>query len=427
MFLEGVYDSYGKFDQLEYASIWIITIVMTIWGINAAMLAGAVTAITTYLVQNTAYVAPVRGYMSATTLRSSQYNRGHKQQGILNDPVAGRGRILVVQLQGHLFFGNFAHLTATISRILSELQDSDLEPLIVIMDFSLVLGIDSSAAQAMAKLKTTMQKRFHVELSIFVSGSVDGFPCQFDLSKELSAPAIPSTLYRTVDEEMVSTETTGLLKMHRVTSHQAVAQLAFAGSHVCTTLDQALIFAENYLIHRQDASLLDDMVEKRSQLTLRQSSSMSEEKDMARQYLKDICPGKVSDRDVELLFSKFERQVFTKDEFLWKQGDPSNCVKLLVRGTLIATLDNEAGTRETVVSGNMLGEVGLIEGAPRMSSVRCLSDEAVLYNLDRESFERLVKSSPQAARLIDLICIRYLSARVQHVSNRIFETRCLPI
>ena len=63
----------------------------------------------------------------------------------------------------------------------------------------------------------------------------------------------------------------------------------------------------------------------------------------------------------------------------------------------------------------------------RMSSVKCLSDEAVVYSLSRQSYDELLQKDPHAARLIDLICIRYLSARVQHVSNRIFETRCLPI
>jgi len=426
LFLEGVYDSYGKFDSLEYASIWLITFVMTIWGMDAAMVTGVITAISTYVVQNMAYVDPVRGSMSASTLRSSQYNRGHKAQAILDDPHIGRGRILVVQLQGHLFFGNMALLTETISRTLSENLGTGLEPLIVILDFSLVLGIDSSAAQTMAKLKLAMQRHFNVELSIFVSGSSDGFPCQFDLSKELSAPSIPSSLYNTVDEEL-ATEGTSLLKMHRVSSHDAMAQMAFSGSHVCNTLDQALIFAENYLIHRQDAHLLDDMIDQSGGQVLRQNSSMSEERDTALKYLKNICPGAVNSEDVEMLFSKFEREIFHKDEVLWKQGSPSDCVKLLVRGKLISTLENEAGTSETIVCGNMLGEIGLIENVPRMSSVQCLSDEAVLYNLSRDSFERLTRSSPHAARLIDLICIRYLFARVQHVSNRIFETRCLPI
>ena len=280
------------------SSIWLIAIVMIVRGMDAAMVTGIITAVFVYILQNMTYIDPVRGSMMASTLRSSQYNRGHNAQAILDDPHIGRDRILVVQLQSHLFFGNMAHLTQRISRLLSQNVDSRLHPLIVILDFSLVLGIDSSAAQAMAKLKTSMQKQYNVELSIFVSGSSDGFPCQFDLSKELKAPSIPTSLYSNFDEEVAtteSTESTALIrKLHRVSSHDAMESMAFSGSHVCTTLDEALIFAENYLIYRQDASLLDDIV-RRNDLMLRQSSSMSEEKDTALQYLKNLCPGTVSD------------------------------------------------------------------------------------------------------------------------------------
>jgi SulP family sulfate permease len=425
LFLEGTYDSYDKFDSLEYFSIWLIAIVMIILGMDAAMVTGVITAVFVFIMQNMTYVDPVRGSMMASTLRSSQYNRGHKAQAILDDPQIGRDRILVVQLQSHLFFGNMAHLTKTISRLLSENVDSRLHPLIVILDFSLVLGIDSSAAQAMTKLKSSMQSQYNVELSIFVSGSSDGFPCQFDLSKELKAPSIPTSLYSSIDEE-IATESTALTKLHRVSSHDAMESMTFSGSHVSTTLDEALIFAENYLIHKQDASLLDDII-RRNDLVLRQNSSMSEEKDTALQYLKNLCPGTVSDKDARKLFSMFEREIFYKGAVLWKQGSESDCVKLLVRGKLIATLENEAGTQEIIDCGNTLGELGLIEGVPRMSSVRCLSEEAILYTMGRNSFSQLSLSSPHAARLLDLICIRYLSARVQHVSNRIFETRCLPV
>jgi SulP family sulfate permease len=59
--------------------------------------------------------------------------------------------------------------------------------------------------------------------------------------------------------------------------------------------------------------------------------------------------------------------------------------------------------------------------------VKCSSKDAVLYSMNREKFEKLVVQQPKLARYIDLICVKYLTLRVQHVSNRIFETRCLPI
>jgi len=384
------------------------------------MIAGFITAISTYAVQNMTYVNPLRGSMSASTLRSSHWNRSNKAHVVLEDRVKGRNRILVVQLQGHLFFGNMAQLTENMKRLLTEKRGSDAQPLIVIMDFGLVLGIDSSAAQAIAKLKNVMQKQYDVELCIFVTGSSNGFPTDYDLTKELQASSIARDT--TVTDVETPDEMTGLLNPPQVgirTKH--------FGSHVCDTLDLALCFSENALISWVDPCLVDGDLSANENLAEQKTLSLSEEKELALRYLVNLCPPHSDKRLVEQLFTSFERETYNKGEFVWKQGTSSNSAKLLVQGMLIALLENEAGTSETVASGNTIGELGLVEGVPRMSSVQAISERAILYSLSREAFEELGRDSPEAARLVDLICVRYLSARVQHVSNRIFETRCLPI
>lgn len=73
---------------------------------DAAMIAGVLAAISTYAVQSIAYLSPIRGSMCAATLRSSNFTRSHRASEILDDPKIGRQRIFVIQLQGHLFFGN---------------------------------------------------------------------------------------------------------------------------------------------------------------------------------------------------------------------------------------------------------------------------------------------------------------------------------
>ncbi len=40
LFLEGVFDTLGKFESIEYAGIWLIAVVMTFFGMDAAMIAG---------------------------------------------------------------------------------------------------------------------------------------------------------------------------------------------------------------------------------------------------------------------------------------------------------------------------------------------------------------------------------------------------
>ena len=108
LFLEGCYDSYGIFDALEYAGIWFITIVMSSFGMTAALLAGILSALSTYAVQSVKNIHPIFRIMHATTLRSSSWERPSDAMAILDDTDTGRSRILIFQLQGHLFFGNVA-------------------------------------------------------------------------------------------------------------------------------------------------------------------------------------------------------------------------------------------------------------------------------------------------------------------------------
>lgn len=399
-------------------------IVMTLYGMDAAMVAGVLTAIFTFVAQNMTYIDPVRGSMPATTLRSDKRNRSHAARAILDDTITGRSRILVIQLQGHLFFGNMAHLTKNVHDLLSASFGTVDQPLIVIIDFSLVLGIDSSAAQAITRIKAFMRSQYDVQLSIFVSGSQHGFPCAFDLSRELRAPETTSRC----DTYHIAEETTGLLDVPRISSIDEVEAMLYSGSHVSEDLNSALICAENSLIARQNPALLDDdsgIGTVNNKLQLCHRSSVSDEKEVALRYLRNLCGA--DKKHTELLLSKYDREAYFKNDIVWKQGSPSTSVKLLVRGTLISELENEAGTNETISVGNSIGELTFIEDVARMSSVKCLSDEAVVYSLSRQSYDELLEKDPHAARLIDLICIRYLSARVQHVSNRIFETRCLPI
>lgn len=102
LMLEGLVDSLGKFDHLEYAGIWLITIVMTVWGMSAALIAGIITALSTYAVQSITHLNPIRSIITASTLRSSSWERTAEDLIILDDERMGRNKILAIQLQGHV-------------------------------------------------------------------------------------------------------------------------------------------------------------------------------------------------------------------------------------------------------------------------------------------------------------------------------------
>jgi hypothetical protein len=133
LFLEGVVDSYsyGGYDRLEYGGICLITVTMTALGMTAGLCAGVLAAVSVYAAQSITYTNPIRAQMLATTLLSSVWTRPSSELAILNDEHTGRSRILVVQLHGHLFFGNATQLTDNVKKMLSDSQQTGVQPLIV--------------------------------------------------------------------------------------------------------------------------------------------------------------------------------------------------------------------------------------------------------------------------------------------------------
>jgi SulP family sulfate permease len=440
LFLEGVWDSYGNYDRIEYLFIWVITLVMTTHGMTAALIAGIIAAMSTYAAQSIANANPIRGTMNASTLRSSAWNRSSTAMEILDDPHRGRSRIMILKLQGHLFFGNVAQITDHMKMILHENKGTDKEAWIVIMDFTLVVGMDSSAAHAIAKLKNVMHKAFRVEVSIFVTGSGHGFPCEYALSQELSKASEESAHNmvdwndlqqsgRCIDNGDGSHMARGAVSvsMGSAALNATFVVAKYPKERVCESLDTALIFAEDILVARADPMLqqLDQAARMDGTFDRLDLMSLDEEMKYALKILKNLCPN-ADARDIEELLAFFQREEYNLHDVVWEQGDASNSAKLLVCGTLMSYLEG-TDTTESIQQGNMLGELGLVHGTPRFSQVVCYTEKAILYSVSREAWNDIVSRQPRLARLVDGIVIRYLAHRVQHVSNRIFETRCLPI
>lgn len=357
----------------------------------------------------------------------------------------------ICQLCLQLFFGNVAQLTDTIKEVLKEKHEENDDPFVVIVDFTLVVGMDSSAAHAIAKLKKIIHRFFHVEISVFVTGSDrGGFPCEFALSEALAGTATGTTVVD--DDENVANGLYAPAEAFPIVKSSATpnTKSSFMASkvlkvrmdgRVCETLDDALKFAEDFLIARKDpqlhfststASCPAGNVLLSNDAALRMS--VHEEKDLARIYWKDLLevpetgldasPAFVS-QSIDLLVSMMTREECKQDDVIWEQGTESACMKILISGELLSIVD-ETGASEPVARGNVMGELGLVHGTNRLTTLVCASPRAVMYNLDRSSWNRIKRDHPQVASLIDRLVIRYLAHRVQHVSNRYFHTT-LPV
>jgi CRP-like cAMP-binding protein len=86
-------------------------------------------------------------------------------------------------------------------------------------------------------------------------------------------------------------------------------------------------------------------------------------------------------------------------EVLFRQGEPADALYRVTAGSLevfTTTPDGQRMALEQLESGQVFGELGLIDGGHRLASVVALTD-ATIQTLDGQDFERHVWSSPELA------------------------------
>eukprot|EP00928_Gymnodinium_smaydae_P023220 TRINITY_DN19244_c0_g1_i1.p1 TRINITY_DN19244_c0_g1~~TRINITY_DN19244_c0_g1_i1.p1 ORF type:complete len:910 (-),score=86.92 TRINITY_DN19244_c0_g1_i1:146-2821(-) len=379
---EALVDSFDIFDAYEYSSVVLITLTMTACGMTTGLGLGIVLSAMSFTLQHMRHSEPVRGAMPATTLRSSKmFLRNRLECSILDDELR---KVEVVQLQGTLFFGNATVLLSRCDEMLAEAKGR-IQTLL--LDFTLVGSLESSAAEAIAKIYQIAQK--HNTALVYARGSTDGFPTSAPLSRRL--------------EGMSASKGHG-------------PQL-----FVADDLDEALAWIEDQILTsaRQEGRLPVSAVPEEDV-----SPALSAEA-LALNQLQALAPNE----DVGVLrrlLSLMECRKVGAGEMLWTQGEISDHCLLLSEGLLESRLDEEAGTFEDCEPGSLLGEYHFLTQEKRMQTLWAKKD-SVVYTLASRQWEEILRSDPYVAYVVASISIRYLGTRCHHVSNRIWDTRCLPI
>ena len=192
--LEGVAEGSHKCDPVEYTSIWIILTVMNMFDMTSGLIAGLFMALFTSTFSSS-NDDPVRRACTAKAFPSSR-NRKEHELAILEDPLTGRNKIVIFQLQGSLFFGNISKIE---DRLMKFLEKQVMENIIVIFDCTLVNSLDSSACIFLDKIQSTLQKDYGVAAIVFVAS-----PSKLELEKA-EAQKHPNKLIRQMSSHMYNT------------------------------------------------------------------------------------------------------------------------------------------------------------------------------------------------------------------------------
>jgi CRP/FNR family transcriptional regulator, cyclic AMP receptor protein len=110
----------------------------------------------------------------------------------------------------------------------------------------------------------------------------------------------------------------------------------------------------------------------------------------------------------------------TKHTILMYEGDPSDALYIIKEGSVAVTRTTSEG-KESIISilkeGDVLGEMGVLDEAPRSATVTLLRDGLVLV-LPREDFLALLAARPELNRAV----ISGLIARLR-ATNQATQTR----
>ncbi len=109
---------------------------------------------------------------------------------------------------------------------------------------------------------------------------------------------------------------------------------------------------------------------------------------------------------------------------LLREGDGGDFMLMLIEGRVEVRKRDRAGHSRpiaTVEAGRTLGEMSMIDGAPRFAS--CVALETVLVAaLDRENLARIVVEQPMLGAKILMELVLMLSQRLRLTSSRLLES-----
>jgi sulfate permease, SulP family len=350
MLHEWLLKAWSTFSKADYAVVLaIFGIIATtdfLWGIGL----GTVMTMLLFLV-NYSRVDVVRHALSGITCRS-RVIRSPRQTALL---AAEGGQLLVLKLQGFIFFGTANTLLGRVQARTALATEQRLSYLVI--DFEQVSGLDATAVLSLAKLLQFSQRS---SIALLFTHLPDTAWTQLQRG---GFDVAASDLLRFADlDRGVEWVEEAVLEKH------GLARPAEAGP---TSLEDALL----------------SIVPERSRIAA--------------------------------LLGKMHRRELAAGDMLLRQGDASDTLILMESGQLTARLERPGQRPlrlQTMRGATILGELGFFLGTARSASV--VADTAsVVHCLSQAGWTKLRHEHPDLASTLDSLVIHQLSLRVVHLTK----------
>ncbi|KAG1772473.1 sulfate transporter family-domain-containing protein [Suillus placidus] len=383
---EALWDTRHRVSRMEYITIVSIMVTMTAWDFVIGVLFGIIVSCFFFVVQNSqrrSIRACYAGESAISTVRRPAAHRAYIRE------VSKQTRVL--RLQGFLFFGTITHVEETLRNIVEDAPWRRNPVRFVVVDLSLVVGVDMSAAEAFVRVQRLLAAKGVV--LVFCGVTADS-PCGKALSSVgiLQEPSVE--LFETLNDAMEWTENAYLRAWFRA-QKSWTTPITLPG-HRDTTLsfDEALTGSPRQMQLRDvgERTIAGEFLDKDSDNSSEPYNTLlnafSSYHDVDQNTFKQIAP-------------YFERFTFPDGFVLWENNDTPDGLYIIESGILRASYkfaEHSPVIEESMVSGTLAGELSALSGMPRNARV-VVEQQAVLWKLSLENMRRMEAERPHLAQI----------------------------
>nr|ODN97800.1 vacuolar protein [Cryptococcus depauperatus CBS 7855] len=396
---EAVWDTRHRVNRMEYATIWVITIGMTIFDFVVGLLLGIVLACVFFVLTSSrrrAVRAVLSGATAVSTVRRPRWQKDFIQQ-------VG-SQTLVMKLEGFLFFGTITAVEAEVRKLL-DLAEWQHHPIrFLVVDFALVHGLDFSAAEAFVRVERLLAAK---DVLLILCGA----------EPESALRGVGLWGDRESDRVKVFDLLNDALEWTENAYLTAFFEIQECMQRQTTKIDYPKVdkppfsLTEGFQNSPRRCHLVragGDAMPQGRHTPSSSNEHVLEPASVLLQTLGAYSDVAMSPDFCQALVSYFVKRRVVAGDVVWVQDEPADGMYVIEAGCLRATYVYSgcaSWIQETMVAGTIAGDLSTLSETARNCTVVAERD-SVLWKLSHEGLERMEKEQPEVARQFTKIVLK---------------------
>jgi glutamate dehydrogenase (NAD(P)+) len=140
-------------------------------------------------------------------------------------------------------------------------------------------------------------------------------------------------------------------------------------------------------------------------------------------WMKSVLGRELEEGEARELFLISDRREYAKDDLLFKQGDKSKALYLIVEGEIDIEkeADGNTVTIATLVPGTVVGEMSLLTGEDRSASARVSSPASTVLAISWDELQKMMRENQVAAYKLIYALSRLLAHRLKRINLKVAD------